>query len=292
MTRIALIGAGRLAAHLALALQAIGRTPVALGARDKARAAPLAQQLGLPVSEPAEALRAADWVFLCVRDTAIAPLAAGLPWEGQGLGLGLGQLALHTSGATSLEALRPAERRAGFHPLQLFADPMPSQEAALAAFQQARVGIEAQPSDFAALSELARALGAVPLALAGAERARYHAAANLSASALFAPLHAAAKLWAKALGQTEQEAWLALQPLAQGALQTAVERGLAGALSGPIARGDAEVLSHHLQALDGDTAPLYRELMQALLPLAESSGRLDAQQLAALRSVLARVPQG
>jgi predicted short-subunit dehydrogenase-like oxidoreductase (DUF2520 family) len=281
--RIALIGAGRLAAHLALALQAIGRAPVALGARDMARAAPLAQQLGLPVSEPAEALRAADWVFLCVRDDAIAPLAAGLPWEGQ--------LALHTSGATSLEALKPAERRAGFHPLQLLADPMPSQEAALAAFQQARVGIEAQPSDFAALSLLARALGAVPLALAGAERARYHAAANLSASALFAPLHAAAKLWAKALGQSEQEAWLALQPLAQGALQMAVERGLADALSGPMARGDAEVLSRHLQALDGDTAPLYRELMQALLPLAESSGRLDAQQLQALRQVLRRVTQ-
>ncbi|MFY8017222.1 MAG: NAD(P)-binding domain-containing protein, partial [Inhella sp.] len=58
--RIALIGAGRLAAHLALALQAIGRSPIALGARDAARAAPLARALGLPVSEPAQAIQGAD----------------------------------------------------------------------------------------------------------------------------------------------------------------------------------------------------------------------------------------
>lgn len=276
--RIALIGAGRLAAHLALALQAIGRSPIALGARDAARAASLARALGLPVSEPAQAIQGADWVFLCVRDEAIAPLAASLPWQGQ--------LALHTSGATSLEALALAQRRAGFHPLQLFANPLPSAAAAQASFQQVRVGIEAQASDFEALVELAQALGAVPLALPGAARVRYHAAANLSASALFAPLQLAAKVWSEALGQSEQEAWLALQPLAQGALQAALERGLAGALSGPMARGDAAVLRSHLQALDSDAVPLYRALMQALLPLAEAGGRLDEAQLQALRQAL------
>jgi len=65
-----------------------------------------------------------------------------------------------------------------------------------------------------------------------------------------------------------------------------VERGLAGALSGPMARGDAAVLRSHIQALDSDAVPLYRALMQALLPLAEGGGRIDATHLQALRQVL------
>lgn len=282
--RLALIGAGRVAAHLGLALQALGRPPFALGAREPARAAALAAQLGLSAQSPEQAMQAADAVMLLVRDEAIAGLAASLPWQ-------MGQLALHASGATPLEALAPGSRRAGFHPLQLFADPAPAPEAALAAWQGVRIGIEAGEADFQPLADLARSLGAVPLRLRGGQRASYHAAANLAASALFAPLHQACGLWGQALGLSPQQAWEALLPLAQGALAAAAQRGLANALSGPVARGDAKVLAAHLEALDaGDpqTAHLYRVLMQALLPLAAGSGRLDEASLARLRQLLAQ----
>lgn len=270
-----MIGAGRLAVHLGLALQAIGRGPALLGARDAAKAAPLGRALGVPVVAPAAALQA-DWVFVCVRDDAIAPLSAGLPWAGQ--------LALHASGATELDALAPATRRAGFHPLQLFADPWPRPESARAAFAGIRIGIEAA-EDFDALARLATDLGARPLRLRAGHRARYHAAANMAASGLFAPLQRAVELWSAALDLPGDEAWSALQPLAAGALQAAGERGLAAALSGPMARGDAGVLARHLQALDGDAAePLYRELMRTLLDLAAQ--RLPPDRLQALRALL------
>jgi len=81
MPRLALIGAGRAAAHLGLALQAAGQPIAALGARDGARAAPLGAAMRLQVQEPAAAVQAADWVFLCVHDAAIAPLCAALPWR-------------------------------------------------------------------------------------------------------------------------------------------------------------------------------------------------------------------
>ena len=277
--RLALIGAGRVAAHLGLALQALGTPPVALGARDAQRASALAGALGLAVQSPADALREADAVLLAVRDEAIAALAAELPWQPE-------QLALHASGATELHALKPAQRRAGFHPLQLLADPLPAPAAALGVWAQVRIGIEADDADFGRLAQLARRLGAVPLRLQPGQRAAYHAAANLAASALFAPLHLACGLWGKALGLGDAEAWAALQPLASGALQAAQQRGLAGALSGPIARGDAAVLATHLYALEGDTASLYRQLMRALLPLAQQSGRLTGEDLQRLRAVL------
>ncbi|MBH9575278.1 DUF2520 domain-containing protein [Inhella proteolytica] len=273
MSRIALIGAGRTAAHLGLALAALGQPVQALGARDAEKARPLAMALGLPVLSPAEAVAAADWVFLCVRDAAIEPLCAALPWRA-------GQLALHCSGATELSALAAARAAgaavAGFHPLQLMADPLPSPEAALQAFAGIRIGIEADAPWREALDALAGTLSAQPLHLQAGQRARYHAAANAAASSLLAPLDLAARQAAQALGCTPEQAWEALAPLAQGTLRAAQARGLAGALSGPMARGDVAVLAAHLQALQGRDAELYRGLMQALLPLAAQRLAPDA----------------
>lgn len=282
MPRIALIGAGRAAAHLGLALQAQGQAIAAIGARDLKRAAALATALGLSACGPARAAAAADWVFLCVRDAEIASLCAGLPWRAD-------QLVLHLSGATPLAALAAARQAgaavAGFHPLQLMADPLPTPDQARLAFEGVCIGIEAEAPWRAQLDALALCLGARPLHLQGGERARYHAAANAAASGLLAPLDLAARHCAQALGTSPEEAWRALAPLALGTLRAATQRGLAGALSGPVARADAEVLAAHLQALGGGAdAALYRQLMQALLPLA--AGRLDAVQREALLDLL------
>lgn len=265
MPRLALIGAGRAAAHLGLALQAAGQPIAALGARDGARAAPLGAAMRLQVQEPAAAVQAADWVFLCVHDAAIAPLCAALPWRAD-------QLVIHLSGATELAALDTARACgaavAGFHPLQLMAAPLPSPAQAVQAFAGIHVGIEAVAPWRDALDALAQRLGATPLHLRAGQRARYHAAANAAASALLAPLDLAARQWALALGLSPAQAWAALAPLAEGTLRAARERGLAGALSGPLARGDDAVLAAHVQALQGQDGVLYRALMHALLPLA------------------------
>ena len=65
-------------------------------------------------------------------------------------------------------------------------------------------------------------------------------------------------------------------------------RGLAGAVSGPIARGDAGVLARHVNALlaAGLEADLLLALGRRQLALAEAAGRLDAAQAAALRVLL------
>ncbi|MBH9552785.1 DUF2520 domain-containing protein [Inhella gelatinilytica] len=282
---IALVGAGRTAAHLGQALQAAGWPLVALGVRDALRAAPLAQALGLAPLTPAEACARADWVFLAVRDADIAPVCAALPWRA-------GQVAVHLSGATPLGALEPAvaagARAAGFHPLQLMADPLPSREAAAQVFRGVVVGIEAEALDAAPLHHLARDLGALPLALQSEQRALYHAAANSGASGLLAPLSLAQALMAQALQTDEATAWAALAPLARGALDAALARGVGGALSGPLARGDAAVLHRHVQALQtqatADQQQLYEALMRALLPLAAK--RLPPEAVQALEDSL------
>lgn len=283
--RIAVIGAGRAAAHLALALHALRLRPVALGARDVGRAQPLGDALGLPVLPLELAVAQAEWVFLAVPDAAIEPLARTLPWRA-------GQVAVHLSGATPLAALGAAARMdagvAGFHPLQLLAEPLPTPDQALAAFAGIRIAIEAQAGPAAALSALAASLGATANALDGAQRARYHLSANAAASGLLAPLALALEGMQAALGLDEAQAWAALLPMVQGTVRAVSLRGLAGAVSGPVARGDVDVVQAHLAALQAQPADaaLYRALLRGLLPLAEQGGRLSAPARAALLKLL------
>lgn len=264
--RHAVIGFGRLAAALVPALRAAGEE-VLVGRRSPGQG-----EFGA-----ADAAQAADWIWLTVPDDHIAATAAALPWRA-------GQLALHCSGATPLTALAPAPAVAGFHPLKLLAG-----DADLAG---AHVGIEADAAHQAALRALAHALGLVPLTLpspmSAEARAAYHAAANLAASGVLAVLAEAQSLWASA-GLAPSDALPALMPLTRGALETALARGLTGAVSGPIARGDAGVLARHLDALAaaGLDADLLLALGRRQLALAEAGGRLDAAQLMALRALLA-----
>jgi predicted short-subunit dehydrogenase-like oxidoreductase (DUF2520 family) len=267
MTRHAVIGFGRLAQALVPALRSAGED-VIVGRR----------RPGAGEFTPAGAATQADWVWLTVPDDHIGATAASLPWRA-------GQLALHCSGATTLAALAPAPAAAGFHPLKLLAG-----DTGLAGVH---VGIEADARHGPALEALAHVLGLVPLRLPSpmnpAARAAYHAAANLAASGVLAVLAEAQCLWTAA-GLAGGDALPALLPLTRGALATAESRGLAGAVSGPIARGDAGVLARHLEALAaaGLDADLLLALGRRQLALAEAAGRLDGAQLTALKTLLAR----
>lgn len=263
----AVIGYGRLARALVPALRAAGEA-VVVGRR----------QPGPGDWPAAEAARSADWVWLTVPDDHIAATAAVLPWRA-------GQLALHCSGATPLSALDPAPAAAGFHPLKLLAGD--------AGLGGAHVGIEAREPHRAALDALARAVGLVPLHLpspmSAAARAAYHASANLAASGVLAVLAEAQALWAAA-GLASDEALAALSPLTRGTLDTALARGLPGAVSGPVARGDVGVLARHLDALAAAGLPddLLLALVRRQITLAVAAGRLSETQVAALRECLGK----
>jgi predicted short-subunit dehydrogenase-like oxidoreductase (DUF2520 family) len=280
---IAFIGAGRLAQSLAPALAAAGWPVLAVGSRRIESALALAARLpdcqALPM---AQAVAMAELVFISTPDDAIADTAAALPWR-------RGQMVVHCSGATPLDALAAARAAGaqvgGFHPLQIFSDP----ETARALLAGTSVAIEADGGLQALLHQLAHALGMKPFALPAGGRAAYHAAANLAASFLLSMLDEACQVWAAA-GLPAEQALDALLPLSRGTLAAAQQRGLAGALSGPISRGDTAVVAGHLQALQamgvahGD---FYRQLALRQLALAEQAGRLDAAALARLRQALA-----
>ena len=273
---IALVGAGRVAQALAIALARAGIAVAAVGSRREALGAGWPESCPQPCSPQAAADRAV-LVLLTVPDDAIAPTARALRWRPD-------HQVVHCSGATEVAALAAAAEAGaatgGLHPLQIFSDPVQAAER----LRGSTAAIEADGELARVLHRLAARLGLRPIVLSPGMRVRYHVAAGYAASFLLPVLAQAAGLW-KTFGVDESDALAALLPLARGTLDAVEGRGLAGAVSGPIARGDAGVVAAHLAALEAIGAPeaaFYRGLARPQVALAQAAGRLDEAAAARL----------
>jgi predicted short-subunit dehydrogenase-like oxidoreductase (DUF2520 family) len=256
---VVLLGAGRLGGALRLALDAAGVEVTAHWTRSKATAA-AARTEGLEVVEGPlpDAIRSADLVCLAVSDRALSSLAGELASSGLVRPAGT---VVHHSGATDLSplaALRSTAHVGSLHPLVSVA----SRRTVLASVACA---IEASDDETVRhLDGLARRISLKPLRWQG-DRARYHAAACLVGNFPQALMAAAVRLLEEA-GVDAQTAREALGPLLLSAARNAADHGGAAAFSGPVARGDVEVVRRHLAALDApgmaDVAGLYRSATQ------------------------------
>jgi predicted short-subunit dehydrogenase-like oxidoreductase (DUF2520 family) len=219
--------------------------------------------------EGADRLPAAEIAFLAVPDPAVSVVA-----EAIGTRLPAGSAIVHVSGALGLAALdgAGAGRPIGsFHPFQSFPAVRPP-----SAFEGSLIAVDANGDELAArLFQLARDIGGKPRRVTDRERALYHAAAVLGAN-LLVGLAATASRVLESLGWTEEDALAALVPLMSGVTENLATEGLAGALIGPIRRGDAATVRRHLEELDRngleEAGRVYRILGTATLELALATG--------------------
>jgi predicted short-subunit dehydrogenase-like oxidoreductase (DUF2520 family) len=185
---------------------------------------------------------AADLVLLCVPDRAIADVAGRLPE---------GPWVAHVSGATPLAALAPHIRRFGLHPLQTFTRSRGAEQ-----LDGAWAAVTAESGEARARGRwLAGELELRPFDLGEDMRVLYHAGAAI-ASNFLVTLHEAAARAMSAAGAPPE----ALEPLMRRTIENGFE------LTGPIQRGDREVVRAHLDALGAhlpDLEPLYRALKDA-----------------------------
>jgi predicted short-subunit dehydrogenase-like oxidoreductase (DUF2520 family) len=123
--------------------------------------------------------------------------------------------------------------------------------------------VEGPPS----VERLAVSLGLRPFRVAPADRVRYHAAATIASNHLVALLGQAARV-ADAAGVPPE----ALLPLVRASVDNVDALGPVAALTGPVARGDADTVARHLEVLGADDASTYRALARAAFAL---SGRND-----------------
>lgn len=281
--RLAFIGAGRVAAVLAVALARAGWQVAAVASRDEGRRTRFAELVpGVRAfAEPHAVLDEAELIFLTVPDDVVADLAATLK-------LYSGQALVHTSGALPAAVLDPARAAgtsvASFHPLVAFAD----FAGGLAALAGATVALEGDESLLPVLAEMAESVGARPVLLASQGKAAYHAAAMLAAGGLVGLLDAVVEVAAGA-GLDERAALDVYLPLSRQTLDNAAQLGVQPALTGPFVRGDVATVRGHLEALgrlSPAALPLYLAVARRELSIAERRSELNEETAARLRRLL------
>jgi len=227
-------------------------------------------------------LGAVGVVVLAVRDDALGALVEDLARSG---GIGRGHVVLHLSGALTRALLAPladaGAATGSMHPLMTV-----SLEPADAArhFRGAAFVLEGDLEAVGVADALVRRLGGVPLTLAPEAKPLYHAGAVFASNYLVTMLAEALRLLGEA-GIGHEAALAALLPLARATLDNVAAAGPAGALTGPIARGDAATLRRHLSALPHRDAELYRAVGRQTLRLAREAG-LDEARAARLEEIL------
>lgn len=281
--RIGFVGAGAVAHALAVAFDQAGEQIVAIASRDVTSAERLASRVahGIPVSTAQDVIAHADVVFLTVPDEAIQSVCASVTWTPE-------HTVLHCSGALSLDVLtaaRQAGARVGsFHPLQSFS----GDENDATRFVGVTIGIEADDQITETLHHLATAIGSRPLMLHPQQKALYHAAAVMISNYTVTLAALAAELWG-ALGIEQDAAMPLMMPLLQGTVTNIADRGVPGALTGPIARGDCETVRRHLTALSQqypEMVPVYTALGLRTVPLALQRGGIDRRMAETLTDLL------
>lgn len=239
---ITVIGAGNWGSSLIAALHQAGIAPREVIRRNNWRSAKLDARI----------------LWLCVPDSAISAAVEKIVMR-RGRKL-CGQIVLHSSGALSAAVLEPARKAgasvAAVHPVMTF----PTR--AVVPLQGVMFGIEAgSAAARRELSALTRRLGGVPFSIKPEAKALYHAAGVLASPLLVSSLTAAIET-AKLAGLNQETATAWVRALADATAANVFTRGPRRSFSGPFARGDAETIRLHLQALAAHPvlADVYRSL--------------------------------
>jgi predicted short-subunit dehydrogenase-like oxidoreductase (DUF2520 family) len=267
---VAIVGAGRLATYLAVALHDCGFKITEIVARDtpqsRRRARDLAIKVGAqPITAHSAALNA-TLLWFCVPDAVIRGAASDLSLQlaaratannkdrsrhrdqnrSPNRRQGKPRVAFHSSGALlsrELEPLRAAGVAvASVHPLMTFvAGSHPS-------LTGVPFAIEGDAAATRVARQIVRALGGEGFPLPAARKAAYHAWATLTSPLLLAFLVTLEEA-ARAAGLTRDDARRKSLPIVRQTLANYSRLGSAPSFSGPLVRGDVKTVAKHLDVL-------------------------------------------
>jgi len=266
---LAIIGAGRVGRALARRLCEQGWKIGAVVTRSEASARRAVRFIGAGKGAAGLTRRilASRVILIATPDDAISVVAQELARIGEEELRGA--VVLHTSGALDSSVLNPMRQRGAkigsMHPLQSFSGvAVPSLEGKIFA-------IEGEAEAVRVARRIARSLGASPLRITGDKKLLYHAAAAMAAGHVLAVEEAATQLLVS-LKMKRSEAVRSLLPLTRQVLENFERLGPRVAWTGPLARGDYNVVRAHLDAL--------RESPKEFAQAYESVNRLAARVLA------------
>jgi predicted short-subunit dehydrogenase-like oxidoreductase (DUF2520 family) len=265
-----IIGCGRLGTNLAVYLTGQGYAPTAFSSRSPASARNAAAHAGggKVFENAADAARCCELIFITTPDILIEPVCDQVAQAG---GFGKNCVVFHLSGALSSEILASAKKAGAdtgsLHPLQAFA---PYSSGQTSPFAGINISIEGTPTAAAVGRNIVAALQARAFTIPTDAKTLYHAAAVVASNYLVTLEHFALTLLART-GLDQARAFEILEPLIQGTLRNIASKGSVDALTGPIVRGDEDIIARHLADIDNKMpqfSAMYRLLGRHTLDIA------------------------
>jgi predicted short-subunit dehydrogenase-like oxidoreductase (DUF2520 family) len=284
--RPGVVGTGRVAQALALALAPHSPLPPMMWGRSLEGTASAAKGVGAVVAPAVDHLIAeCDVIAIAVSDDALADVVSEMAAISSA---DRGSFIFHVSGRSGAAILAPLRsagaRTAAIHPAMTFTGDPQAEARRMAGARFAVTGSAPEATERA--KNIVALLGGVAVEIAEDRRALYHAALCHASNHLVTLIAGASHALADA-GVDDPAALLA--PLVRAALENSLAFGFAG-LSGPLLRGDERTIGDHLATLAAhspDLLPAYRAMARATLDELKRAGNLPSDRLTALDSLLA-----
>lgn len=285
MRNFNVIGAGKVGTALALLFIRSGLELEAIHSRTKASAEKFQEILGGGnIAQTIADLPAADITIIATSDSSITDAAQNLAAAAH---LKKGSIVFHCSGALPSSLLSVLHTQGVFiasvHPAKSFTNAQQDADH----FSGTHCGMEGDEEALVILSPLFQSFGAHIFRINPDQKTLYHAGTVMACNYL-APLMEAAMQCHADAGIDAATSWNILEPLIRGTITNIRNLGPANALTGPIARGDADIVRAHLTELyksDPARASLYAALGLAAIPLARDKGAAEAEKLNALQDL-------
>lgn len=214
----------------------------------------------------------ADLIFITTQDGTIRSVAKNLAEREL---YKTGQIWIHCSGSQKAQILKENPvlpiKTLSIHPIQTFADV----DEALKLLPGTHFGLEGEATEEGV--QIVQDLGGIPHQLDPEKKPLYHAGSVMVSNYIVALTDMAVQLFDLA-GIPKQAALQSLIPLMQGTLRNLDKVGLPQALTGPIARGDSEVVRSHLEWMPLELEQAYRVLGLSTLELAQAKMKLNGKE--------------
>ena len=278
---VALIGAGSVGTGVAALLAERGRRIVGVSSRSRDSAERAGALLSASASE-VEDLPSADVYLLGAGPGAFDEIQDRLGAVDLD-----GRVLVHFSGAHGVDAFAGSIARGAhvcaLHPVQA----CPSVETAVRNLPGSVWGVTCSEGATEWGLAFVRSLDGVPIEVPEGDRVAWHSAAVITSNGIAALMGAGERIL-RGLGIEDPTA--VLGPLAAGTIANARSGGGGGAtLTGPVVRGELDVVRMHLDRLaviDSELAEIYAAVAELIARIARATGRIDDVQISELAATL------
>ena len=280
---VGVVGTGRAGSVIGAALKRAGhqiKACTAVTDLSKLRAEALLP--GVAILSIEETVADCDLILLSIPDDVLAQVVSGLAATNA---VSPGTFVLHLSGRYGIDILRPLTELGclplALHPVMTFT----GTSIDLNRLSACPFGVTTHPTLRPVAETLVMEMGGEPVWVPEASRSLYHAALTFGANNLMTLVNQTSELLESA-GITNPEALVA--PLLSASLDNALRNG-DSALTGPIARGDAETVREHLRVLanfDPAVTQAYRSLARLTAVRALAAGVLQPKSAENLLAML------